>query len=163
MEHIKYLSCYLPYAIRVSNGVSTEQIISIDYASKQVTTLFRGHLENVYPIDEIINDIVLRPMSDLVTVSDINIGTNPLIYEIAKQIAKLQSTPSKYGGCTYIRKDDSYVVRILCGDNFNITHEVCIPTNIKVMPLHIADLFLEYHFDIFGLINKGLAININKI
>jgi len=56
-----------------------------------------------------------------------------------------------------------------CGSEMNLSrfsdvwHSISRKRFIHRLPYHIIEWLLEHHFDVFGLIEKGLAIDINTL
>lgn len=130
---LKHLTPYLPYGLR-----------GIDYDKK--TYLFRGldNNGNVYwDCNEILNkkgyDIapILRPLSDLTKDIEVN-------------------------GEKFVPFDffDEYYSPI---DDYNELQKHFLNSDIKKMPYELIEKLFEWHFDVFGLIEQGLAIDINDL
>ena len=50
------------------------------------------------------------------------------------------------------------------GDDSDLVYNACLIHNdFSYLPYNLVQLLLEWHFDIFGLIEKGLAIDINTL
>jgi len=149
---LKHLVHYLPYEL---------SLIHKDFRGldKGITTMrglhnsFEGIAEGDSPID--IDDDqypfnldfwkpILRPLSDLTK-------------EIEHNGERF--TPSKVLTKENIGGDMSFPVNGIA--NYKVENEyerVTVETTIRVL-----DLLYEWHFDVFGLIEKGLAIDINSL
>lgn len=130
---------YLPYGLKL-NTVKNEMYL-IDFKNKKIESTFRGHLINIYEWDEI--KPILRPLSDLTKFIKIN-GLNLLaISEIEKEFNSFYFSIGSYCGIIIRDKNPRY-------------------SNIIEYQDIIQKLY-SWHFDIHNLINRGLAIDINKL
>ena len=63
--------------------------------------------------------------------------------------------------------DEDINVRTFLNDEFLESHgidfEKILDFKIEWLPFGVVDLFLKHHFDVFGLIPQGLAIDINTL
>jgi len=142
---LKYYAAYLPYDIKVYN-IGTKKIEKIyelkKYVNPKNEELFyivtnSGHYSSLY------QQLILRPLSDLT--NEIEIGGKKFI-----PIDELNKIHPDYK--IFIEDDECYI-KDLC--NMNMTH-IC--TNLE-----FYDKLLSWHFDLFGLIENNLAIDINTI
>jgi hypothetical protein len=143
---LKHLAGYLPYGLKVRYGTSE---------IKEVVALF--HLliddENKYlPIDFCLRDRyiatpILHPLSDLtksITIDGITFVPNTWIDDNIKTNVEIYK---------FLNGEISLDIET---ENYNQT--------IDLMDGYlIMQKLLEWHFDIYGLIDKGLAIDINTL
>ena len=136
---------YLPYGLKVLSSFSESATISslhlTDLESRKAVNLqldgvpitFRG--DNLDSIKPI-----LRPLSDLTKEIEVN-GNKFIPYEDDYLSDAI---------CSYENLD------LLCEYNGDISND-------STIPYPIMSLLFQWHFDVFGLIEKGLAIDINTI
>jgi hypothetical protein len=134
---IKHLAAYLPYKLRIK------------YQERnQVMNLGQGHSTHWIGIKSVINwqnvngeppKPILRPLSDLTKEID---NTDDLIYSIINELSSV---------C------DAY------WEWLDSCNSVIIPDNLKQAPYELIISLLENHYDIYGLIDDGLAIDINTL
>ena len=138
---LKHLAPYLPYGLRLRQPV-----------------LRRGFRTRLMTVNNILDTIerqdiikpILRPLSDLS--KDINIDGNKI--NPLKIILKHHEF---YNSIKFIQYDnDSYIEM---KGHAMITEVYSVDDS----PLKIAEKLFAWHFDVFGLIEKGLAIDINTL
>jgi len=114
---------------------------------------------------------ILHPLSDLI--KEIEVGGERIvpIVELAKisdsDFLKIDSLKSNYGlfGVKYYDTDDNICVFAYHSNNHSFA-ESYFSENIISISLHQLELFqklFEWHFDVFGLIENGLAIDANSL
>ena len=135
---LKHLVHYLPYGLRLKYVDKTYTLTGLNTRFLDTRPKTRGliNYNNVMPI--------LRPLSDLTK-------------EIEHNGERF--TPSKVLTKENIGGDMSFPVNGIA--NYKVENEyerVTVETTIRVL-----DLLYEWHFDVFGLIEKGLAIDINSL
>lgn len=148
---LKHLAPYLPYGLKVIIPYHQEKgIMNLSKLSKYKCWLDNGgsiHLWQEQYIDKI--KPILRPLSDL-----------------TKEI--------EHNGERFVPKE---LLREISGafkptDDIKNTFNICIVdgtvTRFSALCVHVNQLELfqklfEWHFDVFGLIDKGLAIDINNL
>ena len=101
--------------------------------NKTVISLFRGHLENFTTIENV--KPILRPLSDLISLINIDFED-----EKFKPIDVI----IRKGGC-----HSAVALHVKIGKG--------------TLGFKYFDLLLQWHFDVFGLIDAGLAIDINTL
>ena len=143
---LKHLAPYLPYGVHLMN----------EYGNWHHKTT-----DTYWNIKDILNyKPILRPLSDLVKNIEIN-GDNfiPLFHFAKMQIADdeldrlyIETDNKTFFNCMYHTgsEDDDLVVYF---DSYNIL----------LTPYERITELLKMHFDVFGLIDKGLAIDINTL
>lgn len=161
---------YLPYNLKVlTNNGDIEYLKSLGEVAEHngnVTTCYNGSFYNCGYIENIMP--ILRPMSDLTKEISINGETIiPLI-----KIAEIYECKGSICGNVF-----GYDVRIF--DDYQDFYfgwyedwfyyfeeyydEMICTGNTKNVDLRIIDLLNKFHFDYRGLIEQGLAININTL
>jgi len=159
---LKHLSAYLPYRLKVSNNSFPDDIniitglrdekYFIDIQSKYAY----GDIENCKPI--------LRPLSDITKEIEVNGDKFVPIIELAKLYHTLGSLITHFSG---VRNDGIYGIQVNChieNDDrrfsyYQLKNEEFILSNTY----EEIQKLLSWHFDIFNLIEKGLAIDINTL
>lgn len=140
---LKELAPYLPYGLKVlvtawdddSENTPRKHIDTVDSLSEELITL-QKHPDYYFNSDmnEIDISIALRPLSDL-----------------TKEIT--------HNGETFVPLD---VLIEIHGNGLDYSYLVS-PKNVKEYSFDIVQSLLEWHFDVFGLIERGLAINVNEL
>jgi len=147
---IKQLAPYLPYGLKVISA--TREI----YSSSNIWELeglVRGNIylkELTYPADIFNVKPILRPMSDLTSVyGDEYINEHSINMLIGRNNGYGDITISQFAKtlCLEVEVDDSSSVKQIEFD----------------MILTISNQLFKGHYDVFGLIEQGLAIDINTI
>ena len=132
---LKHIAPYLPYGLKFRNGKEFDVVTGID--NNTVISLFRGHLANFTSIEEI--KPILRPLSDLTKEIEVN-GT------------KYESVEHYFEEIYYTQTFHKQVKSIIQDERW-INHCEYI----------LVEFLFEHHFDVFGLIPQGLAIDFNTL
>lgn len=151
---LKHLAPYLPYGLKFSTLSDDDNKYYID---KERNTLDFGGLNGVVNIctaqySRQLYKIVLRPLSDLTK----EIEHNGEKFVPSVEFENLYLNDCKWGY--------NSIGTGIIGKNGFMAH-LCFMYNeiIGECPLAIYELLIEWHFDIFGLIEKGLAVDINTL
>jgi len=133
---LKHLAPYLPYKLKIYTPNSTWIGISsvLNYANKPTV--------EIYPI--------LRPLSDLT--KEIEVNGERFVPE---------SLMSDMGHSVLFKNG-----KFRCDLDEDILAEFPVlgkPYNIEWLPYKMVDKLFEWHFDVFGLIEQGLAIDVNTL
>lgn len=147
---IKHLSVYLPYGLEVLYNHTKE----------------RGVIRNLYSIENYedikigINFLdgehiwmfkpILRPLSDLT--KEINYGLSTYAFTDLFEIGDCD-------GCVF-EFEHGNIKTIKALESISIYNSY---NDINYLPSAVVNMMYEYHFDVFGLIDKGLAIDINTL
>jgi hypothetical protein len=140
---LKHLAPYLPYELKILNGKEYDIVNGID--NKTVISLFRGHLENFTTIENV--KPILRPLSDLSKVINID-GDSFIPIYLLKNIRYEFESDLSFG---FDPQSDGYTCH--CSSQYLEFSEY----------YEINSKLFEWHFDVFGLIETGLAIDINTL
>lgn len=161
---LKHLALYLPYGLKgeVNNHEYNEKHIdeldTISFFDKVLT--FRNEACDVYLENSEFGTFkpILRPLSDLLKGSfphelirfliDEKIYKNSFAKGHEKYSWKLIHKP--FGGVIKFTNHDEWVLYISINEPDRIKHKIFV-------------WLLENHFDVFGLIEKGLAIDKNNL
>ena len=160
---LKHIVPYLPYGLKCQlMGESKEDIDHDDNPAPKVFLIDGAKRDLIHVwskktmTDEWIYEEVfpiLRPLSDLTKEIDID-GENVLFCDYITD---------KYGDCeTFYSFNDGAIVEDTYRGEDAINHKHLYP-NTECYPYFIIKELLRLHFDIFGLIKEGLAIDINTI
>lgn len=130
---LKHLCSYLPYGLKY--------FIDFEDGDTIISTV-DGIIENeIYLssgnetlIEDKMSNPILRPLSDLVDSEEIEVD-----------------------GKEFVAID-----YFIGGDSDEILN-ACKINDLRFLPYNIIEKLLEWHFDIFGLIDAGLAIDYNRI
>lgn len=169
---LKHLASYLPYGLKVSNQFGVFELLGIRNKSNTNNNLmlsYKLHSDIVWGYDYQ-NKPILRPLSDLTKEID---GVVHLV-ELAKiqcecDILDYKLQSKVIGGISafginYI--NDDYGSMVFGYDTFNGFGLHIKPMNDVLFvsnQIKLYNYLFEHHFDIYGLISKGLAIDINTI
>jgi hypothetical protein len=147
---LKHLAPYLPYALRIKTKHGFDTMVTLN------GWLVNGDHEESYSYEDHPNETlefkpILRPLSDL---------TDPILNLIFKDTGENGITISRY------TKDSSEELTItitykMMGDVF--TDFVINRSDIKHTDYWIVEILLINHYDVFGLIDAGLAIDKNTL
>ena len=138
---LKHLAAYLPYEIQILSKIESKikhfkfdkcRLKSVNMLSKCVTVI---HNVGIDEDEEYITDKNL---------SDIKLALRPI-----KDVETFKYKP-RYG-------KEITISQILTIENM----ENLLLSNIDEIPYAIIDILFKYHFDVFGLISKNLAVDIN--
>lgn len=136
----KHLASYLPYGLKIQ-GQTHEEIAELSALSKYGINIkdrsFQyGEWADIFDIKPI-----LRPLSDLTKEIEID-GEKFVPYEKCKSVV-----------------NESQWIKICNTIDINGGEY----SNICDMPYWWVNKLFEWHFDVFGLIEKGLAVDINTL
>jgi hypothetical protein len=136
---LKQLAAYLPYGLKIMhyNEVLTLQAIS------PINTRYKIGIGEAFQIMRRLKPI-LRPLSDLNKKIIIDEKPRILINELCKIMER--------------KFDINTQLHQFC-NLFIEQHEWCEPFDY----IKFTSFFFEHHFDVFGLIDAGLAVDINNI
>ncbi|MGJ1360400.1 hypothetical protein ACR79K_27210 [Sphingobacterium siyangense] len=133
---LEHLAPYLPYGVEVKTKDGIFKIVGwVNDIGICLDTIFYG--ANAIPEYK----LILRPLSDL-----------------TKEI--------EHNGEMFVPKEvliDRYDLKFDEGDYFFLDYYCIGDTDSPWTGYHIIQLLIQWHFDVFGLIDKGLAIDINSI
>lgn len=172
---LKHLAAYLPYEVKVFVENSEPQILELHScyynSSKQICTTLKYKKGNDYEFDIDECKLILRPLSDLTKEIEVNGKKIVPIVELAKitlpdyqyEIEKTFSiSESKIG----IRFNVNTKLVFFGYDSDFYLNTILNKKLARHTPNFQYLLFqklFEWHFDIFGLIEAGDAIDINTL
>lgn len=147
---LKHLATYLPYGLKFYDEVSEKTFDALSFITKPI----QDYLNYMGSIDQLLKDEklkpILRPLSDLTS--------------------KIEHNGERFVPIEYfeIGDDDKYPYEF---DNGNIKLIQKLKTikkystyfDISFLPFEVVRQLIEWHFDVFGLIEKGEAIDINTL
>lgn len=145
---LKHLAPYLPYKLKVFRKFSSDVFPMV--ANNPTVSLREGiNIDNlIYDSEEY--KPILRPLSDL---------TDEIINEFYKDRAENGVMVSDYSvGLVFHTCTASYKIM---GEPY--TDFIYNRNSINETDYWIVQKMLQMHFDVFGLIEKGLAIDINTL
>ena len=141
---IEHLASYLPYSVKVC--------LSADYseANGDTFTLATDNID-IVEANPKSHKLILRPLSDLTK----EIEHNGFKFVPVEVIKKEYLHPVKWGS-GHIGTGIIYENKML---------NMCFIDNeiVGECPLMIYTKLISWHFDVFGLVRKGLAIDINTL
>lgn len=167
---LKHLAPYLPYGLKINTAEN--EMYLIDFKNKKIESLFRGHLINIYEWDEF--KPILRPLSDLTSNNLIDMFNIAYKFVFDRTDENLTNF-HMYGwdeddfGCTV--KDGQFIY----GFSVDFEHQkdfrfscrnidTDVPNNFMMIDkLQLFEYLFKNHFDVFGLIEENLAIDINTL
>ena len=146
----KHIVPYLPYGLKIRNGNEYDILKGINNGI--VYSEYRGNLENMINIEDC--TLILRPLSDLNKIK-IQIGENYILLSdhLCKSLLYDNSELINKYGILSIKRPKG-ISNILIAIHNEIVDEC---------PIGIYKLLGRHHFDIYNLIEKGLAIDINTL
>lgn len=131
---IKHLAPYLPYALKVLSSRGTVFILDT-YSNMAGSGIEKREIQSV-----------------------LNDGMKPLLNSILDLSTYLRNEFEKLDrGYAY----DKIAVDLFCEEN-GIDEDI-ENIDLKSIPYECVEYMFENHYDVFGLIEKGLAININTM
>lgn len=139
---LKHLTPYFPYALKVLTNERTRKekavITALNYGIDQDLVMLQGSTEDFDFFEDKLKNVkpILRPLSDMSDYFQLLIEENEIIADILDE--------------EYLSQRDLDIEEI---DIYNST----------VYPYDLICLLAEHHFDLFELIDKGLAIDINTL
>jgi len=133
---IEKLAPYLPYKLQMYGASTVSTLIGLDNREgKQLTLEFVLGIDYCDPIEF---SPILRPLSDLTKEIEIN-------------------------GEKFVPKDKFDHEMSFYSDSVVLEMRDYKRINLLDHPLKILNKLFEWHFDVFGLIPEGLAIDINTL
>jgi len=132
---LKHIAPYLPYRLNIITGIVRVNLTAVALDSTHVftTTSLGSRERQMKQINEI--KPILRPLSDL-----------------TKEI--------EHNGLKFV---PSIILKECYGHSVQIAESKYLITPIQLESYTLVSQLFEWHFDIFGLIEKGLAIDFNTI
>jgi hypothetical protein len=173
---LKHLAPYLPYGLKIRNiEVGKTRTLIHEHELPTESAIRRNVSIKMLLLTNHINKPILRPLSDLTKEIEVN---GEVFIPIIKLFNLLDSSDYvDYRGNFDIPKtqiDDGWNHCLSYGDVLKselcfsygnnsfllmVDDEVALVSN----QLYLINKLFEYHFDVFGLIEKGLAIDINTL
>jgi len=154
---LKHLAGYLPYGLKVRYIERNETHI-LDFSNLNSICSYQIHLKPI-----------LRPLSDLIKEIKLNGEKFVPIIEICKlseTVNELVRINAKSNICGFDFTNEIQEILRFCY-HFNTKHfQLTNEESYNQCILNQYEMFqklLEWHFDIHGLIEKGLAIDINTL
>ena len=156
---LKHLAGYLPYGLKVSH-TNWNEILTMDYCGDNSESL------SILDVEEYAKPI-LHPLLDLSNEIEINGNNFVPIVELAKigtSEKKCYITNSNFGSCYVdaINDKKGFFFYQNSGYFFWQVGKNAEPRIVENQ-LELFNKLFEWHFDIYGLIENGLAININTL
>ncbi len=150
---LKHLSPYLPYKPLVYGGSTFYELMGIigQYDMGEIFVKVRIDEKYISEVSMLEHSLVLRPLSDIIeTIYIDNEGLVP-INELSLKL--------------YDKEPESFNSRDSCllWVNNMIYEKVIKPKGYDDIPHWAFQDLIKWHFDVFGLIKKGLAIDMNKM
>ncbi len=153
---LKYLAPYLPYGLKIFDA--NRESFKMDFC--EMNSHGGTGFEAIYNVIKYEMKPILRPMSDF----------HSLMVDFLKEISLIDLSECKLE----IGEEPDYYVnaidkRGICIDWIDCDKESWVSSNYEndgqkiVNPIEQVTAMLKYHLDIFGLIDVGLAIDINTL
>jgi len=136
---LKHLSCYLPYGLKMKRNGFIGELLTIKQPKEDsLVDYYEFQVSTSDWWENNVDDLnpykpILRPLSDLTKEIEVNGETFVPIEEY--DYLRLDEISTLVGGCNAM----------------------------KFIQARELELLYEMHFDIYGLIEKGLAIDINTL
>ena len=151
---IKHVVPYLPYGLKfLYNGNIYKmrwinRFGDIDYDSQN--DFINPFPPNIFNKELDLVKLIFRPLSDLTKEIEVN-------GQIFKDFSKLLESITKNKWVYFEDEEELHEL------TYEIDHSGNKYSSIIRLPYYIFQKLLELHFDVFGLIPAGLAIDINEI
>ena len=138
---LKHLAAYLPFGLKVRSFREGQALFleDISMSGEFIDYLFKKSEVRTY--STLIYKPILRPLSDL---------TKEITHN-GETFVPLAKYNDVFG------ENDDYLIEYL-NDEGGIDYEDC-----KTLPQYVFNWLASLHFDLYDLIEKGLAIDINTI
>lgn len=145
---LKHLSCYLPYELKIG------WTPPISLKTKEIYTLYAMGIDRVLENDS--EKPILRPLTELT--KEIVIGKEKFVpIEVLFEKEHPRHLSKKYYTQTY------YNYAIVSHNGTAVELKVYLGKIIEQNPRWIFEYLIRWNFDVFGLIDKNLAIDINTL
>lgn len=150
---LKHLAPYLPYGLKIKGNTHGEvaELSCVTETSMNIKdrNFIYGMWADIFEIKPI-----LRPLSDLTREIEHN----------GVKLFVMSTIESETDNCKFIKailsNDGKWISMVFDAD---YDADYGINTNPEYMHWKCVKRLFEYHFDVFGLIDKGLAIDINTL
>lgn len=136
IQSLKEYSKYNAY-VTIDGYTNAEKMVCVDDVNELVTTLFRGHLENIHSVDDV--RLVLRPMEDIYTEICVN----------GEWFIPINKLKSIFGIEPSILQFTHYGVKV---------DGICFYSDMILIIEKLREMF----FDVDGLLQSSLALNYNE-
>ncbi len=135
MEELKYIAPYLPYGLKVKDIKYglLFEALSFITSPNQSFDVYNSNL------DQLIKDELLKPILRLLT-------------DLTKEI--------EHEGEKFVPVDK---LRWITDTSKTYNWNAIDQSAVKYLNYEVIQMLFEWHFDIFGLIEKGLAVDINTL
>jgi hypothetical protein len=161
---LKHIAPYLPYDLKGMRSDGGKELYYLAYVSLKSTHPLIWNTVSFGDPTAMDMKPILRPLSYLTKEIEVNGEKFVPIIELAKLFHISRSAITHFSG---IRNDGFYGVQVNChieNDDgrfmyYQIRNEEFILSNTY----EEVQKLLEWHFDVFGLIEQGLAIDINTL
>jgi hypothetical protein len=134
---IKNLAPYLPYGLRIKWNKNIYEMISL--RSNERCQLVDKFSDEVYGVKLLHIKTILRPISELDNL-------------IKKEFEKYDR----------VKECDMEIINLFCYENTN-TDEPLVDLDLNKLPYECIEYMFRNHYDFFGLVSVGLAIDINTL
>jgi len=140
---LKHLAPYLPYGVKIGRHIRSNDLIIVLMNSYHISGFFNNEYIYFKPI--------LRPLSDLTEEQLLELVSIKGYKDIAPTIDyKFKIVQKPFGKIWKITKLDDWALIISFNEPERLSYK-------------LFSKLIEWHFDVFGLIEKGLAIDINTL
>ena len=134
---LKHLAPYLPHSVQIYGGSQISILKGLEYFNQHEFKLIISHppFDNEMEVSSLEHSLILRPLSDLTKEIEVN-GE--------------KFVPIKHPKIIWIH------------DVMNKHKDAELKAMVEVSPYYCWVKFFEWHFDVFGLIPEGIAIDISQ-
>ena len=168
---LKHLAPYLPYGLKYSVFNKKGKLDLLEIGTNNIYNIITAVNKGVYGGEY---KPILRPLSDLTKEIEVN-GEKFVPLEILGQKhiedGFFEDGSFGWGQSTGGDDEQDYYLTVSNNEGFYLVFDIwcghqdeggyCVDN--ENIPFPLVELFFKWHFDVFGLIEKGLAIDINTI
>lgn len=142
-------SKYLPYSLKYVSMIQGWG----DNREKKHQRIKTMNIKNI----EFVDNIILRPLKDLKNKIFVNNEFIDPINEIRKILIKIDGSHGDFDFYEEFQIEN-YGVKFKNRFQFHKLNP-----GVQGLPFHIVEKLIEWHFDIYDLINQGKAIDVNSL
>lgn len=154
---IKELAPYLPYGLKAQhttyfdNRESKTIVVDVESLHNECVTFSDGM--DYYFDDQIDNECSIKPLLRPLSSITEEIEHNSISIQLEPNLEKIIPSEFIYKHWFYTIREDGHF-------SYHIGDGTVIGSLYRGVPYSLIEILLEWHFDVFGLIDRGLALPI---